>query len=142
METLIFLGSLVLGFALYILLPTTLKSLANTTMTNNEFFVLIQFSKFGSPSCCDFEMIVIVNRSTSRYVWESKADGAFTISEDTWNEPLERGTEIRLHLREEIGEYIEESKLKLRLKIIKKKLIWNALDGDKLEPKILVRILP
>lgn len=48
-----------------------------------------------------------------RYVWESKADGAFAISEDTWNEPLGRGTEIRLHLRDEAGEYLEESKLKV-----------------------------
>ncbi|KAL8133464.1 hypothetical protein AgCh_008790 [Apium graveolens] len=34
-------------------------------------------------------------------------------SEDTWNEPLGRGTEIRLHLREEAGEYLEQSKLKV-----------------------------
>lgn len=46
-------------------------------------------------------------------MWESKADGAFAISEDTYNEPLGRGTEIRLHLREEAGEYLEESKLKV-----------------------------
>lgn len=50
-----------------------------------------------------------------RYVWESKADGAFAISEDTWNEPLGRGTEIRLHLRDEAGEYLEEGKLKVRI---------------------------
>lgn len=48
-----------------------------------------------------------------RYVWESKADGAFAISEDEWNEPLGRGTEIRLHLRDEAGEYLEETKLKV-----------------------------
>lgn len=48
-----------------------------------------------------------------RYVWESKADGAFAISEDTWNEPLGRGTEIRLHLRDEAGEYLDELKLKV-----------------------------
>lgn len=52
--------------------------------------------------------------TASRYVWESKADGAFAISEDTWNEPLGRGTEIRLHLRDDSGEYLEESKLKVR----------------------------
>ena len=51
--------------------------------------------------------------SLSRHVWESKADGQFAISEDTWNEPLGRGTEIRLHLREEAGEYLEEAKLKV-----------------------------
>ncbi|KAL8097628.1 hypothetical protein AgCh_030673 [Apium graveolens] len=33
-------------------------------------------------------------------------------SEDTWNEPLGRGTKIRLHLREEAGDYLEQSKLK------------------------------
>ena len=48
-----------------------------------------------------------------RHVWESKADGAFAISEDTWNEPLGRGTEIRLHLRDEAQEYLEEGKLKV-----------------------------
>jgi len=48
-----------------------------------------------------------------RYVWESKADGSFAISEDTWNEPLGRGTEIRLHLRDEAKEYLEEDKLKV-----------------------------
>lgn len=48
-----------------------------------------------------------------RYVWESKADGAFAISEDVWNEPLGRGTEIRLHLRDEAGEYLDEFKLKV-----------------------------
>lgn len=46
-------------------------------------------------------------------MWESKADGAFAISEDTWNEPLGRGTEIRLHLRDEAQEYLEEGKLKV-----------------------------
>lgn len=54
-----------------------------------------------------------------RHVWESKADGAFAISEDTWNEPLGRGTEIRLHLRDEAGEYAEEAKLKVhKFKVI------------------------
>jgi len=50
-----------------------------------------------------------------RYVWESKADGAFAISEDTWNEPLGRGTEIRLHLRDEAQEYLDEFKLKVSM---------------------------
>ena len=56
---------------------------------------------------------VHINFLGFRHVWESKADGSFIISEDTFNEPLGRGTEIRLHLREEAGEYLEESKLKV-----------------------------
>jgi len=68
---------------------------------------------FGSSLryiCSQLNVAVIC---TFRYVWESKADGAFAISEDTWNEPLGRGTEIRLHLRDEAKEYLEEDKLKV-----------------------------
>ncbi|CAN1163321.1 Endoplasmin homolog [Linum perenne] len=60
----------------------------------------------------DYVEVISKHNEDKQYVWESKADGAFAISEDTWNEPLGRGTEIRLHLREEAGEYLEESKLK------------------------------
>ncbi|XP_039000345.1 endoplasmin homolog [Hibiscus syriacus] len=60
----------------------------------------------------DYVEVISKHNDDKQYVWESKADGAFAISEDTWNEPLGRGTEIRLHLREEAQEYLEESKLK------------------------------
>ncbi|KAG8632336.1 endoplasmin homolog isoform X1 [Manihot esculenta] len=60
----------------------------------------------------DYVEVISKHNDDKQHVWESKADGAFAISEDTWNEPLGRGTEIRLHLRDEAGEYLEESKLK------------------------------
>ncbi|QCD98732.1 endoplasmin homolog [Vigna unguiculata] len=60
----------------------------------------------------DYVEVISKHNDDKQYVWESKADGAFAISEDTWNQPLGRGTEIRLHLKEEAGEYLEESKLK------------------------------
>ncbi|KAK4803781.1 hypothetical protein SAY86_003598 [Trapa natans] len=60
----------------------------------------------------DYVEVISKHNNDKQYVWESKADGAFAISEDTWNEPLGRGTEIRLHLREEAGEYLDQSKLK------------------------------
>ncbi|XP_044512281.1 endoplasmin homolog [Mangifera indica] len=60
----------------------------------------------------DYVEVISKHNDDIQYVWESKADGAFAVSEDTWNEPIGRGTEIRLHLREEAGEYLEESKLK------------------------------
>ncbi|KAH8479716.1 hypothetical protein H0E87_031453 [Populus deltoides] len=49
-----------------------------------------------------------------QYVWESKADEALAISEDTCNEPLGRGTEIRLQIRDEAGEYLEDKNLKAK----------------------------
>ncbi|KAK9270940.1 hypothetical protein L1049_026528 [Liquidambar formosana] len=60
----------------------------------------------------DYVEVISKHNDDKQYVWESKADGAFAVSEDVWNEPLGRGTEIRLHIREEAGEYLEENKLK------------------------------
>jgi HSP90 family molecular chaperone len=48
-----------------------------------------------------------------RYIWESSADGNFAISEDTENEPLGRGTDIRIHLKESAAEYATEEKLRV-----------------------------
>ncbi|KAB2628256.1 endoplasmin-like protein [Pyrus ussuriensis x Pyrus communis] len=56
--------------------------------------------------------VISKHNDDKQHIWESKADGSFVVAEDTENEPLGRGTEIRLHLREEAGEYLEESKLK------------------------------
>lgn len=47
-----------------------------------------------------------------QYVWESGAEQTFTIFEDTDGEPLERGTKLTLHMKDDATEYLEESKLK------------------------------
>ncbi|EPS69355.1 hypothetical protein M569_05408 [Genlisea aurea] len=60
----------------------------------------------------DYVEVISKHNDDKQHVWESKADGAFAVSEDTWNEPLGRGTEIRLHLRDEAQEYLDEYKLK------------------------------
>ena len=51
------------------------------------------------------------NDDPKQWVWESKADGAFAISEDD-GEPLDRGVEINIYLKEEAQEYLDEDKLK------------------------------
>ncbi|KAJ8758865.1 hypothetical protein K2173_002644 [Erythroxylum novogranatense] len=38
----------------------------------------------------DYFEVISKHNDDKQYVWESKADGAFAMSEDTWNEPLGR----------------------------------------------------
>ena len=50
------------------------------------------------------------NDDDKQWVWQSGANGNFAISEDQ-GEPLGRGVEINIYLKEEAQEYLEESKL-------------------------------
>jgi heat shock protein beta len=58
------------------------------------------------------EVISKNNEDGKQWIWESKADGNFAISEDTEGEALDRGTKINIYLKDDCVEYIEEDKLK------------------------------
>jgi len=47
-----------------------------------------------------------------QYIWESSAGGVFTVKTDDGGDPLGRGTEITLHLKEDCKKYAEEKILK------------------------------
>ena len=50
------------------------------------------------------------NDDPKQWVWQSKADGNFAISEDE-GEPIERGVEINIYLKEDAQQYLETSTL-------------------------------
>ncbi|KXZ42735.1 hypothetical protein GPECTOR_121g435 [Gonium pectorale] len=60
----------------------------------------------------DYVEVVSKHNDDKQYIWGSTADGSFTISEDTENEDLGRGTLIKMHLKAEAQEYATEAKLR------------------------------
>jgi heat shock protein beta len=55
--------------------------------------------------------VVSKHDSDAQHIWQSAADGAFTVAEDPRGNTLPRGTQVILHIKEDATEFLDEDAL-------------------------------
>lgn len=95
------------------------KKFLESLSTTNDFKLIGQFGIgfYSAFLVADRVVVVSKNSSNDQYMWESSGTGTFNIQPDTTDYHLNRGTIMMLYLKEDMSEYLDESRI---LSLVKK----------------------
>lgn len=94
------------------------KKFLESMNVNKDMPLIGQFGVgfYSAYLVSDKVVVVSKNNNDEQYSWESLGNGTFSVQRDETDYQLKRGSLVMLHLKDDMSEYLEESRIKSLIK--------------------------